>query len=295
MDKMLKQIATKVVLSKQSFAIAQRLGISIVRTKESPIPNLGQFTYHDRRYPLAGIDMNDKAQLEFLPLFKNYKYLAEEFRSPKGQFDFRVPNDSFGYISAVVLRAFLSLCSPRRIIEVGAGNSTLVTAGFVQHAPLVKQPRFTIIEPYPKGVATYQIPGVHERVCKQLEEVELSLFESLDANDILFIDGSHYVKAGGDVNYAVLEILPRLQSGVIVHFHDVFLPFDYPKAWIVQDRTFYTEQYLLQAFLYGNSLYEILWAERYMKDKYPGLMQNAFTLIEEKWNHNSNSLWIRKR
>lgn len=89
-------------------------------------------------------------------------------------------------------------------------------------------------------------------------------FSQLRSDDILFIDSSHTVKTGGDVNYLFLEVLPRLHPGVIVHAHDIFLPFEYRRDWIIEEFRFWTEQSLLQAFLTFNSEFEVLVANSYL-------------------------------
>jgi len=98
----------------------------------------------------------------------------------------------------------------------------------------------------------------------------------LAAGDILFIDSSHVVKTGGDVTYLFLEVPPRLRPGVIVHVHDVFLPQEFPRSWILDLHLFWTEQYLLQAFLTYNSDFEVLFASGYMGLQHRQDMQRTF-------------------
>jgi len=95
-----------------------------------------------------------------------------------------------------------------------------------------------------------------EVIRERLETVDLDLFDHLEAGDILFIDGSHRCFMDSDVTVAFLDILPRLAPGVIVHFHDIFLPYDYPAAW---GERYYSEQYLLACFLLAETkLFRIL-------------------------------------
>ena len=93
-------------------------------------------------------------------------------------------------------------------------------------------------------------------------------------NDLLFIDSSHVLKIGSDVQYEYLELLPRLNSGVIIHCHDIFIPSEYPKNWVRKEHRFWNEQYLLQAFLSFNDKFEILWAGSYMHLKNPDILKN---------------------
>jgi hypothetical protein len=120
------------------------------------------------------------------------------------------------------------------------------------------------IEPYPNETMIDGFPGLTKLIREPLQDLELSLFLELDRNDILFIDSSHVVKIGGDVVYEYLDILPRLRLGVVVHIHDIFLPDEYPKQWVLGEHKFWTEQYLLQAFLAFNSCFEVIWASSFM-------------------------------
>jgi hypothetical protein len=104
---------------------------------------------------------------------------------------------------------------------------------------------------------------------KRVQEVDQSLFSELSSGDLLFIDSSHVTKTGSDVNYLVLEILPRLQSGVYVHFHDIFYPFEYPKEWIYEGWGMWSEAYLLKAFLQFNAEFEIKLFTSMIAELYP--------------------------
>ena len=109
--------------------------------------------------------------------------------------------------------------------------------------------------------------GIISLITHKVEDVELGLFERLSSGDILFIDSSHVSRTGGDVNRLILDVLPRLKPGVIVHFHDIFLPWEYPREWVVDKMRFFSEQYLLQAFLSFNSHYFVLMANHYLGRK----------------------------
>lgn len=130
---------------------------------------------------------------------------------------------------------------------------------------------------------------------KPMEQVPSELFRQLDENDILFIDSSHVVKIGGDVNYAFLEVIPRSKKGVIVHIHDIFLPEEYPKGFVFERRRFWSEQYLLQAFLSFNSAFEILWAGYYMHQNYPRECKSVFPSYIEDKARAPGSFWIRRK
>lgn len=157
-------------------------------------------------------------------------------------------NDYFSGLDAVVYYSLIRHLKPRRIIEIGGGYSTRIAnkALAANHSG-----RLTCIEPYPEERLNGSQFSV-QLITKRVEEIDVSFFECLEANDILFIDSSHTVKFGSDVCYEFLEILPRLKSGVWVHVHDIFFPHDYPAEWLLERRLALNEQYLLEAFLSFN-------------------------------------------
>ena len=121
----------------------------------------------------------------------------------------------------------------------------------------------------------------------------MSTFTELAAGDVLFIDSTHIVRTGGDVVFEFLEVLPRLAPGVVVHIHDIFLPDEYPRAWLKENAMFFNEQYLLQAFLCHNDRYEIVWTSSYMARRYPDRLREAFpSFATGRWPGGA-SFWIR--
>src|SRR5690606_22964232 len=115
-------------------------------------------------------------------------------------------------------------------------------------------------------------------------------FDRLEADDILFIDSTHVAKTGSDVNYILFEILPRLKSGVLIHFHDVFYPFEYPRDWVFAGRN-WNEDYLLRAFLMYNPAFEIILFSHYLHKHHP----DAFAAIPLCYNNRGGNLWIVKK
>jgi len=116
---------------------------------------------------------------------------------------------------------------PRRIIEAGSGASSLVIAAAARLNG--NTPDYTIIDPYPGEVVGRGLPGVTTLLRERVERVDRQLFSTLRDGDLLFIDTSHVVKTGGDVNYLFLHVLPLLNPGVVVHVHDIFLSYEYPR------------------------------------------------------------------
>ncbi len=162
----------------------------------------------------------------------------------------------YGYVEAQALHGVIRHFKPRRIVEVGSGVSTYcMREAAARNQQSGIKTEIIAIEPNPSG-ALRAMDGIrlaHQRV----QETGYELFEALEENDLLFIDSSHTVKAGGDVNFLILEVLPRLHEGVIVHFHDIYFPYDYPRDVL---KTFYPalESSLLHAFLAFNSRFRII-------------------------------------
>lgn len=174
--------------------------------------------------------------------------------------DYDPRNSAFGPIDAAALYGLIRENRPKRIVEIGSGYSTLVTAAALQ-ANRGDDPgcstRFTCIEPFLPSYLRDEVGEVSEVIEKPLQNVPLELFTSMDAGDILFIDSTHVVSFGSDVLFEYLTILPALARGVLVHIHDIFLPSDYPEQWLKEHRFFWNEQYLLEAFLTMNQSYKI--------------------------------------
>jgi hypothetical protein len=124
----------------------------------------------------------------------------------------------------------------------------------------------------------------------RVQDIPLSFFDRLQQNDILFIDSSHVVKFASDLHYLMFEVLPRLAEGVIIHFHDIFYPFEYPEAWL-REGIAWNEAYMLRAFLSHNSNYDILLFTTYLQRKFPDFFSRHFPLCAK---NTGGSLWIQK-
>lgn len=144
-------------------------------------------------------------------------------------------------LDLVALYGFLALQNPQRYFEIGSGNSTKFAYRAIQNHQL--RTKITSIDPHPRA----EIDIICDRVIRQpVEAVDVTLFQELEAGDILFVDHSHRSFTNSDATVVFLEVLPRLKPGVLVEFHDIFLPFDYPPEW---KQRFYNEQYLLACYL----------------------------------------------
>ena len=187
-------------------------------------------------------------------------------------------------MSDVVYRYY----KPKKIVEVGCGKTTRIAAKACLKNGRQHPCKLVGIEPYPSPEISKGFAGFSRLIQKEVQHVELKEFTDCD---ILFIDSSHVVKAGSDVVTEILEILPRLKKGTLVHFHDIFMPKEYIR-WFPDHRLFFTEQYLFQAFLMYNNSFRVFWASNYM----PLCVNVSETLFEKhmQQDYPVSSFWIQR-
>jgi len=182
---------------------------------------------------------------------------------------------------------------PERVIEVGSGFTSALMLD-TRDRFLDYRPQFTFVEPY--SARLEMLLGQRDRedsrvIRRMVQDVPLEVFQSLAAGDVLFVDSSHVSKVASDLNHLVFEVLPALSPGVVVHFHDVYWPFEYPRRWIMSFRWSWNEAYLLRAFLQYNDCFEIMLFNSYAEHKFPELLQARMPrLLREP----GASLWLRK-
>lgn len=203
-------------------------------------------------------------------------------------------NGTFGFTSAAVAHAMVRHVQPKRIIEVGSGYSThILCHALGQNATESgTSPELTSIEPYPPEILKADLPCLTTRVERRVEEVDPSLFSQLQANDILFIDSSHVIRYGGDVLFLYLEVLPRLNPGVVVHIHDIHLPGPYPRVYFEDNRYIWNEQQLLQAFLCHNDRFRVLLPCWLIHAKHDDAFRRAFPRYDPALHRPGSSFWI---
>lgn len=227
---------------------------------------------------------------------------ADEYSAIAGYEENKSKGYGPGYtaVDARFLYYMLRDLKPRRYVEVGSGLSTFYCSlankrNARDGAPI----SITCIEPHPyAALKTLEEVEVHQR---EVQDVEASEFDQLEADDVLFIDSSHTVKIDGDVPYLYLEILPRLRKGVIVHIHDIPFPYNVPyppQLWIFGQQwpSFWNEAMLLQAFLCYNETYEIFLSApllRYFDEPFLKANIPEYETVEENPNTFS-SIWLRK-
>ena len=188
----------------------------------------------------------------------------------------------FGWVDAEVLYAMVRFLKPVRMIEVGSGTSTRITAMALRanNTPC----DFLAIDPEPRST----LPSYIRHLAALVQSVSSDVF-ALGRDDILFIDSSHLYEPGSDVEYLLDKILPVLPAGTVVHVHDIFLPDDYPKDW---EWRHYTEQYRLAEILETGD-WEVIWSGHQMMKNERAAMLAAFPGVPETTD--PGSFWMRRR
>lgn len=288
--------------AKRTFPFWEQLGLHVTPVHfYEPIPDTRALdeAIWSHESSMVGVDLNPDGQLSLLDkLTTQYRHEYEAFpTAPTGvAHQFHLRNRYFGAVDAEVLYALIRHFRPTRVIEVGSGYSTLLAAQALvknQDESSEPTPELIAIEPYPNEVLRSGVPGLSQLITMPVQQVSLSEFETLGSNDVLFIDSSHTLRIGGDVQYEFLEILPRLAQGVLVHVHDIFLPAPYPRSWVMERRRFWTEQYLLQAWLAFNNAFEVLWAGNYLHLHHPERLEEAFPSYD-RLTSQPGSFWMRR-
>lgn len=253
-----------------------------------------------RKSELPGVDFDADAQLGLLERLAAF---SGDCRWPERSADpcrYHYENSSFGLSSACLLHSFVRLLRPARVVEVGAGMSTLVLAGALELNELAGSPRaeLTTIDPAPPpAVRALSASACRLRIAA-VQELPLETFTSLQAGDLLFIDSSHVVRTGGDVNFLYLDVLPRLASGVVVHVHDIQLPYEYHRSYSATSRAarlYWTEQYLLQAFLALNGEFAVMLAGYWLQLEHSERFAELYPVWQADTHRPTTSFYIRRR
>ena len=243
--------------------------------------------------PTPGIDWRGDEQVAFLRDQLGTQEPIDLPSQPTGDpRDYHTANEMFSRLDAWLLQGMLRHFRPRRMIEVGSGWSSLLTAR-VNREYLDGELHFTCIEPYPPEFLHDGVDGISELIVAPVQEVSPERFAALQSGDVLFIDSSHTVKTGGDVPWLFEEVLPRLNSGVVVHVHDIGLPRDYPQEWVFAGRA-WNEQYLVRAFLTFNSEFRVLLGVSWLGVHRADVLSATLPDYPAGYRDSGASLWIQR-
>ena len=263
----------------------------------SPIPDavgmeLNTYDSQDGTPAISGVSLKEEGELALLKEFAKF-YDAQPFTAeaaPDRRYFFENPNYSYG--DAIVLYCMMRHASPRRIVEIGSGYSSCAMLD-INELFFENSIACTFIEPYPQLLRDHLKETDFERIRildRPVQNVDSEVFSELQPSDILFIDSSHVTKTGSDVNYIVFEVLPYLAEGVLIHFHDIFYPFEYPDSWINEGRA-WNEAYLLRAFLQYNDAFEIQFFTSFLMEKHRNAFESALPLCLKC---PGAGLWLKK-
>jgi len=252
---------------------------------------LKDHNWDTRKKPISGIEINEDDQLSLITSFKRFyldlPYLPQKGLTTRYYFD----NDYYTHNDAIALYSLIRLLEPKQIIEIGSGFSSAVMMDTNDYCMQGKI-SLSFIEPYPDrllGLMNDRDKASSQLIVQNVQSVPLQIYEKLEAGDILFVDSSHVVKTGSDLHHIVFNILPILQPGVLIHFHDIFYPFEYPESWVMAGRN-WNENYLLRAFLMYNKNFRI----RLFSDFIYKHHTEAYWEMPLAYNVQGTGFWIEK-
>ncbi|HYR43325.1 MAG TPA: class I SAM-dependent methyltransferase [Terriglobia bacterium] len=241
---------------------------------------------------LSGIDLREEDQMELLKELTVYYNEVNFPEKKQSSHRYYFENPNYSYADAILLYSMIRHLKPRRIVEIGSGFSSCVALD-TNEVHFNRSIHCTFVEPYPQLLKSLLKPGDEDEIVivpEGAQDADPRVFLELEENDILFIDSTHVSKTNSDVNYLLFHVLPVLKSGVYVHFHDIFFPFEYPMNWIYEGRS-WNECYVLRAFLYGNQQFRIELFTSFMTRFHKEFFEAQMPL----WFKNSGGcIWLKK-
>ena len=250
--------------------------------------------YSDSARILPGIDWRfPQGEQRALELIRRY---GAEFFESSTRFGFREKNHYFRGVDALMLYVILRDLKPAKLVEVGQGFSTRIALAALERnaADTGTRPHFVSVDPYPR----FRGEDVPASVTLELLEKELQDIEPawlLENCGFLFVDSSHVFKFGSDVMFELIRLYPQLPKNSLLHIHDIFSPFDYPRDWMVKDKRFWNEQYALECFLMFNSTFEIHLPVNFLVRESQALAQAVRTIrLDEKFKFIGTSLYLKR-
>lgn len=253
---------------------------------------------------LVGIDLNEDVQKDIMNwLINNESSFNIPWNKKPGR-KYYAESPSYPYADGLVLYGMIAKYKPKNIIEVGSGSSSGCMIDASENNGL--EIRFTLIEPEPQYCLDKVLDSRNYEqhnitlIQKKVQDVAPETFKILQRNDILFIDSSHVSKPGSDVNYLLTEVLPILNEGVIIHFHDIYFPFEYTKEYLLDLKLVWNEVYSVHNFLLFNNCFKMIFFSDYIRLKIAADPSYAadFPRAEYSTFYNypvrSKNLWIQR-
>jgi hypothetical protein len=283
-------------VTKAMRATFRRAGFDLLRRHYySPVPDLDSLPpdIWTREGDLPGVRFDAEAGMEFVE--RELGDPMSEYAPPRSRTadprDFYLDNGLYESGDAELLYGMVRRFKPPRLIELGSGMSTLVIAD-ARAASDLNHAGHVVYDPFPQERLRTTIERVARLRPISATDIPLSDFSSLEAGDLLFVDTTHTVKIGSEVNRIILEVLPALAPGVLIHIHDIYLPWEYPREYLEERNFFWSEQYLLQAFLAFNDDFEILFGAHSLARKFPDRL--TALLPSSAPGRHPSGFWLRR-
>jgi predicted O-methyltransferase YrrM len=264
----------------------------------NPFPSLDEVQrYSDNLFDnskesIPGVNLNLENQISLLNILST-KYNEIPYNSNKNtQLRYSFNNPMFCESDGIFLWLIINHFKPRKIIEIGSGYSSALMLDINDNL-MEGTIDLTFIDPYTEKLKKNLRIDDNSKATiieKPIQDVDIKEFKKLKEDDILFLDTSHISKTGCDLNYDLFEILPSLNKGVIIHIHDIFFPFEYPKEWVLQQKA-YNEVYLIRSFLMYNDSFEIIIFPNYLMNKKEQWFKENMPICLK---NTGGSIWLRK-
>lgn len=269
----------------------------------SPIPdtrNLDPDLWNGTR-ELRCIDLNEAGQLDLVTdIERRYADDVASFPMTEaettGPGEYYVRNGTFETVDGEVLYYLVRECEPETVIQMGGGFSTRAIARAIEAESL--DTTVEVFEPYRDDWLERESPDdytLNERLATDLDPERIA---RLEPGDILFVDSTHVVRTGNDMYRLMFDLIPRLPDGVLVHFHDIFLPKEYPRDWVENRGWALNEQYFLHSFLMFNERFEVRWLGQYMHERHSERLASVIDSYDpsqvgpDSQMFRPNSLWL---
>lgn len=247
-----------------------------------------------RERVINGLDLNIEGQLALLATFNYRDELLGIPREKPDEMSFGYHNKMFGPGDAEYLYNMIRRFKPLKILEIGSGQSSLIAklaiAANRRENP-THQCEQICVEPFEQPWLERTGVTVHRT---KVEDLDPSIVDQLQANDILFIDSSHVIRPQGDVLHEYLHLLGRVKLGVVIHIHDIFTPRDYPDQWVLHDRRLWNEQYLLEAFLCFNQDFKVIGAVNWLHYNHRDRLGDACPVLSMEPQSEPGSFWCMR-
>jgi predicted O-methyltransferase YrrM len=269
----------------------------------SPIPSVKELQenkskIYDSSKTISAIDLNADYQVSLLNDFQKFYNDLDFTYENLGKNRYYYNNPSFKEPDGIILYSIIRQMKPNRIIEIGSGYTSALMID-INEKYFNNSIDLTFIEPFPDlllSLLNEKDISELKLIAKKTQNVDLNLFNKLEAGDLLFIDSTHVSKTGSDVNSIFFEILPLIKPGVIIHFHDVVFPFEYIEEWVFNTngkwKDFgWNECFILRAFLMFNNSFKILFFGSYLLNKYKEFFINKMPLF---LNSVPGSIYLQK-